>query len=257
MSRRTRRSAVDQCGRFRPQCGRFRPQCGRFSDRSAVVSHRSAVNFHTALRSIFTAVRSFPPAVRERFIPQCDPQIPHRGTAVRSSSPALRPRPVAGPRPVASNPLPTVDTGRHGQNSWQLVHADGEDAREDSFLLAIQSSDLLYGSPAANYCPIGNSADLMPAYLGQLMPIRELGCNSARSSAISTFQTPSGISWNTTHLRNRGSRRTGARPNSREESANLKTSHAPFSVLGWAQVFKLLHKQKTTYVTEACRMCST
>jgi hypothetical protein len=114
MSRRTRRSAVDQCGRFRPQCGRFRPQCGRFrpqcgrfSDRSAVVSHRSAVDFHTALRSIFTAVRSFPPAVRERFIPQCGPQIPHRGTAVRSSSPALRPRPVAEPRPVASNPLPT------------------------------------------------------------------------------------------------------------------------------------------------------
>ena len=65
MSRRTRRSAVDQCGRFRPQCGRFRPQCGRFSDRSAVVSHRSAVDFHTALRSIFTAVRSFPPAVRK------------------------------------------------------------------------------------------------------------------------------------------------------------------------------------------------
>jgi hypothetical protein len=57
----------------------------------------------------------------------------------------------------------------------------GKMHEKDSFLLAIQSSDLLYGSPAANYCPIGNSADLMPAYLGQLMPIRELGCNSARS----------------------------------------------------------------------------
>jgi hypothetical protein len=39
-------------------------------------------------------------------IPQCGPQAPHRGTAVRSSPPALRPRPVAEPRPVAWKPLP-------------------------------------------------------------------------------------------------------------------------------------------------------
>ena len=74
----------------------------------AVDSRRSAVDFHTALLSIFTALRSFPPAVRARFIPQCGPQAPHRGTTVRSSSPALRPRPVAEPRPVASNPLPML-----------------------------------------------------------------------------------------------------------------------------------------------------
>ena len=58
------------------------PQCGRFS-------HRTAVDF-------------------PRFRSQCGPQTPHRGTAVRSSSAALRPRPVTEPRPVTGKPLPTV-----------------------------------------------------------------------------------------------------------------------------------------------------
>jgi hypothetical protein len=76
----------------------------------------------------------------------------------------------------------------HGSPRTKLVAVGprrwGRCEGKDSFLLAIQSSDLLYGTPATNYCPIGNSADLLPAYLGQLMPIRELGCNSARRQLI-------------------------------------------------------------------------
>jgi len=81
-----------QCGSAVRSAVFFTAQCAR-KQRTAFTH---CARFH---RSAFTKS-----ALK---IPQCGPQAPHRGTAVRSSPPALRPRPVAEPRPVASNPLPT------------------------------------------------------------------------------------------------------------------------------------------------------
>jgi hypothetical protein len=104
-TRRSDRSAADEravLGAVRTaHCGSAVPQCGLFH---CALRTKTAHCVH-ALRSKKTQcvheMRTDYPAVRSASTAQGDRNV-------RSSPPALRPRPVAEPRPVASNPHPII-----------------------------------------------------------------------------------------------------------------------------------------------------